>query len=77
MDELRCWWCEAQLEPSPGRRANPRFCNDAHRQRYRRAQNDATTADIVQRLEPYVAEAGVFIFRELVDHLAGKVNEPA
>lgn len=73
--DLRCRWCDKELAPSPGRRSQPRFCSDAHRQRYRRANNAAATADIVQRLEPYVAEAGVFIFRELVDHLAGKVNE--
>lgn len=70
----RCLWCDVRLAPTPGRRSERRFCSDAHRAKYKRTQRDETTAEIVQRLEPYVNEAGVFIFQELIDHLAVKVN---
>ena len=69
-----CKWCGKPLEdPRPG--VTKLFCSDAHRARYKRAERSATIADVVERLGPHVTDEGIFIYKELVDHLAGKVNE--
>jgi hypothetical protein len=75
VSDRRCLWCETPLEPTPGRRAERLFCSDAHRARYKRTQRAVVIADVVERLGPHIADSGIDIYKELVDHLAGRVNE--
>lgn len=79
MSEGRCGWCNKAIPPTKSRKRERvyqrKFCSDAHAAKFRRAQKAEGTADIVQRLEPYVSEEGRFVFRELVDHLSTRVNE--
>jgi hypothetical protein len=51
------------------------YCNDAHRARYKRAQKAANLADIVTELGPFVTDDGIFIYKRLVDSLAGRLND--
>lgn len=71
----RCLFCEAPLEPTPGNRAERLYCSDAHRAAYKRAQRACTLAELVEKLGPHVDIGGIGIYNELVDHLAGRVNE--
>lgn len=70
-EEGRCWWCDEPLVP-PKRK----FHTEACRQKYKRAEEAASWADLVQRLGPYVKVAGTSIYQEMVDRLARRVNEP-
>lgn len=70
----RCLWCEKPLE-SPGQGTPRLFCDDAHRARYKRAERAATWAELVESLAPHVKAGGRKIYAEMVDRLAGSLNE--
>jgi hypothetical protein len=71
----RCLWCDTPLDPTPGKRDDRRYCGPAHAAAYKRAKKAETLADLVERLGPFVMDDGLWIYKELVDHLAGRVQE--
>jgi hypothetical protein len=72
----RCLWCDKKLE-SEGQGTPRLFCDGAHRARFKRKEKAATWADLVESLEPHVKVSGRGIYREMVDRLAGSLNEGA
>lgn len=81
----KCLWCQNDFENPPtafvyddvtGEKiSTKRFCNGAHRQAYKRVTRAMGTAQLVEKLGPYVNEAGRFIYDELVKNVAWRVNE--
>ncbi len=71
-----CQWCSKRL-PSAGQGTRRLFCDDTCRQRYKRAERAATLGELVEALGPHVDTGGIEIYKELVDHLAGKINADA
>jgi hypothetical protein len=61
--------------PPQGR--DKKFGDQACAQKWRRANRAATLGELVERLGPFVCDDGLEVYRELVGHLAGRVNESA
>ena len=72
----RCLWCDTPLVPRTNDKGQERlYCDASHRQKFKRAQRAFVIADVVERLGPHVNDSGIEIYKELVDHLAGRVSE--
>ena len=68
-----CRWCGRPFTDAEIKRAKV-WCSNAHRERFKRAERAATIADLIEQLGPHVDEAGIFVYKELVDHLTARLQ---
>ena len=72
----KCRWCQREFVPPPSA-PGKLYCDAACRAKWKRAEKSATIADLVEKLGPFVTDAGLGVYAELVGHLQGRVNADA